>query len=321
MYKYVKHKDINYYLWDECIEQSPNGIIYALSWYLNIVSPDWDAIIKEEKGKYKIVLPVTKQKKYLINILKKPILTYGLGLIGNNIEKTDCSDVMKIITKRFLIVNEYLLNEHQSEFNLPQEFNLNLIQNFTIDLTLGYEKIYKNYSLNRKRDIKMASRQGIKVRNSDDLEGFIQEYTKNTGNKITGFLGEQFENKIIRNVYQSSVLRGYSKLLEVVNEESKIVCSGIFLIYKGRISYLLGQSNTEGRQSGAMSYLIDYLIRTNDHLKIFDFSGSYLSNLAIYFQRFGATKTEFGSISKNELPIIVKTAMRVRRFLIARTKF
>jgi len=43
---YHKHHEIDRDRWDECIRKSFNGIIYAYSWYLDIVSPQWEALIE-----------------------------------------------------------------------------------------------------------------------------------------------------------------------------------------------------------------------------------------------------------------------------------
>jgi hypothetical protein len=56
MIKYLKHKEINKEKWDKCISSSHNKIIYALSWYLDVVSPNWDGLIK---GDYEAVMPIS----------------------------------------------------------------------------------------------------------------------------------------------------------------------------------------------------------------------------------------------------------------------
>ena len=57
---FKQHKKIERAKWDRCINKAYNGIIYAYSWYLDIVCPDWDGLIV---GDYDIVMPLTKFKK------------------------------------------------------------------------------------------------------------------------------------------------------------------------------------------------------------------------------------------------------------------
>ena len=58
---FLKHDKIDKVKWDNCISRSVNGHIYARSWYLNIVSPDWDALIE---GDYEAVMPLTWKRKF-----------------------------------------------------------------------------------------------------------------------------------------------------------------------------------------------------------------------------------------------------------------
>ena len=46
MIKYLTHNNIDKTRWDECIRRSFNGNIYAWSWYLDIVHPQWEALIE-----------------------------------------------------------------------------------------------------------------------------------------------------------------------------------------------------------------------------------------------------------------------------------
>ncbi|MBT5428083.1 MAG: hypothetical protein HOK84_17895, partial [Bacteroidetes bacterium] len=52
---HLKHKDIDKSRWDTTITRSINGNIYGYSWYLDAVSPDWEALINLD---YSIVLPL-----------------------------------------------------------------------------------------------------------------------------------------------------------------------------------------------------------------------------------------------------------------------
>lgn len=56
MIKHHRAHEIDRERWDECIRKSFNGIIYAYSWYLDIVCPSWEALIE---GDYKIVMPLS----------------------------------------------------------------------------------------------------------------------------------------------------------------------------------------------------------------------------------------------------------------------
>ena len=54
--QYINHDSIDKALWDEAIEASANGLIYAQSAFLDAMSPGWDALISTG---YEYVMPLT----------------------------------------------------------------------------------------------------------------------------------------------------------------------------------------------------------------------------------------------------------------------
>lgn len=88
----VHHADINKEKWDRCIDNAVNGLIYGYSYYLDIMSPDWDALIM---GDYEIVMPLTWNRKFGITYLRQPAFTQQLGIFASLFIKDD-------LTKAFL---------------------------------------------------------------------------------------------------------------------------------------------------------------------------------------------------------------------------
>ena len=43
--KFIENINLNREKWDRCVERSINKKIYVLSWYLDIVCDNWDALI------------------------------------------------------------------------------------------------------------------------------------------------------------------------------------------------------------------------------------------------------------------------------------
>ena len=51
-FKYIKNKNINRLKWDNCVSNSKNYRIYGLSWYLDVVCKNWDAIVSMNMRRY-----------------------------------------------------------------------------------------------------------------------------------------------------------------------------------------------------------------------------------------------------------------------------
>ncbi|HEU4717664.1 MAG TPA: hypothetical protein VFU15_07515, partial [Bacteroidia bacterium] len=79
--RHLRSHEIDRQRWDECIRRSFNGIIYAYSWYLDVVSPGWEALADE---KYETVMPLTWAKKMSVRYLRTPFFVQQLGVFSVN---------------------------------------------------------------------------------------------------------------------------------------------------------------------------------------------------------------------------------------------
>ena len=104
MIKLYANNEINKRKWDSCVADSQNGLIYAYAWYLDIVSPNWSALIKED---YKAIFPLPIKKKLGISYISQPLFTQKLGLFSVN----DLEDV-KSFLKAIQLALYDISNEH-----------------------------------------------------------------------------------------------------------------------------------------------------------------------------------------------------------------
>ncbi len=100
MIHYISHKDINKGKWDECIAHSENSLVYAMSWFLDVVSPKWDALIY---GDYEAVMPLPVVKRG-IKYISQPVFTQQLGVFAPKLGGVDIDKFMKAIPRKFLFV-------------------------------------------------------------------------------------------------------------------------------------------------------------------------------------------------------------------------
>jgi hypothetical protein len=79
MITYLTHKEIDFEKYDRCIDLSLNGIVYAYSWYLDMVTDDWDILVEDD---YKSVMPLPKRKKFGIHYIYQPFFVQQLGVFS-----------------------------------------------------------------------------------------------------------------------------------------------------------------------------------------------------------------------------------------------
>ncbi len=302
MIQYLKHTDINKLKWDTCISSSSQSLLYAESWFLDIVSPGWEALVEDD---YKSVFPLTNRKKFGINYLFQPFFTQQLGLFSSetNISENEVKEFLSAIPEKFKLI-EIQLNS----FNNLTSFNsFSINRKLTCHLSLSgtYEKIRENYNENLRRNIKKSLNSGIEITKNVLPEDIISLFRLNKGLHISKLKDENYKT--------------FLKLLSVAKSRNLLDCRGILnsngnliagcLFLKSRYSYifLFSASNNEAKETGAMSLLIDSFIR--EHSKediLLDFEGSMDVNLARFYKSFGSKEVVYLQILKNNLPVIIR---------------
>ena len=74
--RHLSHKSIDKEKWDQVISAANNGLIYAKSWYLDIVSPNWEALVSDD---YNFVFPIPIKRKYKLPYIVQPPLAQQIG--------------------------------------------------------------------------------------------------------------------------------------------------------------------------------------------------------------------------------------------------
>jgi len=79
--KLLGHTEIDREQWDYCISHSVFETIYPYSWYLDLVSPGWDALVLDD---FRAVMPLTWTKKMGFRLLLQPVLAQQLGIFSRD---------------------------------------------------------------------------------------------------------------------------------------------------------------------------------------------------------------------------------------------
>ena len=97
------------------------------------------------------------------------------------------------------------------------------------------------------------------------------------------------------------------RLIGVENEKGKFCAGGFFVYGKNHIINLFPASTDEGKQNGAMTLLIDFMLKENEQSgKIFDFEGGSISSIGRFYKGFGAAEVNYFRVKINQLPWLIK---------------
>jgi hypothetical protein len=290
--QYLQHNAINRVKWDRCINRSFNGIIYAFSWYLDIVSEDWEALVL---GDYETVMPLTSKSKFGIYYLIQPIYSQQLGVFSTTKLNADLiEEFLKGIPNKFKFI-DIKLNKYNS-INDSQIRKTNL-STYEIDLIKPYEKSYARYSSNTKRNIKKALKNNVSIIKGLGVNEII-EFKKEAQKKP---IHEKYYTAI-RRIISFSILHKIGEIYGAYDDRNTLCAAAFFLGSHNKSIYLFAASNQKGTENSAMFLLIDHYIKKNSDKNVtLDFEGSMLPGLARFYGGFGAKECKFLNIRINNL--------------------
>ena len=192
MIRYIAHNLIDTQRWDECIAKSPDGLVYAWSWYLDVVHPGWEALVEDD---YETVMPLAPGRKFGINYLFQPFFTQKFGIFGKTeVSEAKIKEFLEAIPEKFKF----------AEFRINRDFRVENHHNIELSLNQEYSVLSENYHSNTKRDLAKAKKEKLQIIENAEPLAIIELFRKNRGKKI-----EKWGNK------------EYHRLLELVKAAKK----------------------------------------------------------------------------------------------------
>ncbi|MDD4602996.1 MAG: GNAT family N-acetyltransferase [Bacteroidales bacterium] len=307
MILYVKHNEIDKERWDTSVTRALNTRIYAYSWYLDIISPGWDALVE---GDYKSIFPLTHHQKGGVPYLFQPFFAQQLGLFSDTIithEKME--EFIHAIPPTFRFV-EIQLNSMNivtgEEGKIPSRINHEL------DLGSSYSELISKYAQNTRRNLKKAQNAGLEVRQTVTSNELVSLFRENFG-KQEGKL-KDCHYSMMQQVIEEGMKQGKGVLCGSFTSTGELDAAAFFILDQARAYYLFAASSSGARENGAMFLLIDNFVknRANKSL-ILDFEGGNDPNLGRFYKSFGAKEVYYPRLIINRLPGIIQPLQRLWR--------
>jgi len=288
--KHLKHTEIDFAKWDNCISQAVNSLVYAESWYLNAVSPNWEALIY---GDYEAVMPLPVKRKFGIAFLVQPPLTQQLGVFS----KTTINEkiLQEFIRKIPYLSYHLCLNEQNKCKNASAQ------PNYVLDLNENFEKLYAGFSKNTKRNIEKASNYSVAVRADLQPDVFLKFYFSTEKNYGTA------KESVISELIKNGFFRKKMMLFGAYNSENELISALCLLHSKERFIYLLPVSNEEGKKSSAMFLIISEIIKKySETHALLDFEGSRVEGIARFYEGFGGKRKPYFEVKRLSVIDVMK---------------
>lgn len=315
MIHYLRHHQINKQKWDACVEASEEGVICVLSWYLDIVSPNWHALVDEEADLYVTVMPLTGTSKMGFARLGSPHFCQQLGIISikPNTNISMAEQFLKETVKRFRFVHNYKFITENTHALAQLSSGLQLSPRHTRYLSLSrpYHDIYRGYNRDRKMNLKRAKRAGLTMAESDDIEPMLDFFKAHVAHKVVGGVAEP-TYQMLRDLYSKIKAYGLGKLF-YTSIDGKLNAGCLFTKYKGKISYTFNAADTIGRVSNGRTLILDEIIRQHaESAYAFDFESPAIEQIDQFYASFGAKQVQYYALHHNALPLPIRLIRDLR---------
>ncbi len=324
MIRYIGPGEVDRAQWDALLMQAPNGLIYGLSWYLDIVSPGWAALVKEEAGRYVAVLPLPVRTKFGLRYLRQPLFAQQLGLFYlAEPTAADWQQIGELMRRHFRFITSYSFNTANYKLLAGNELVMNSAAAGTYYLRLqpAYPQLLAAYSPNRRRQLRQAQLGVLNVEPTTDIDLMIRMFAENTAGKIYGIRGEAYEYPMLRALYRAASQAGMATMWQVSAPDGNVLAMALLWQFKKQITYIFNSSTAAGKEARAISVLLDELFRAHAGQDLcFDFEAMSVAGLTQFYSSFGSVATPFLTVSYNRLPWPVRQLKAARTALYRRLR-
>ena len=293
MIRYVRHSGIDKAAWDAMLNNCPGRLWYARSRVLDLVNPEWDALIDVDAG---AIMPLVHRRKWCIRYLYNPFGLQQLGMFAPEPEASLSRDFMRAIPGHFryadIWLNAGMGNLTGLPGNLEPQRNQLLLADRSIDV------LRRAYSSNHLRNL----RKGTPPIISSDIapEEFMDLYERTTGSRFGG--SPPGSGPVLRALMTDALLEGTGKF-SCIRDEGEPMAAACFITWQGRSIFLKSANDHRGLAIQAMFHITDrWIERHAGSGDLLDFAGSNTASVARFNAGFGAHNSTYFRYRLNRLP-------------------
>lgn len=294
---YIRQKDLNYSLWDRCINNSFNGVIYAYSWYLDIVAIHWDALVEDD---YRTVMPLVFHKNVFYKELYTPLFTKQLGIFSSQpVNRKKIDEFLQHIPSDFKKI-DLCLNRHNTQ-TIGNHFTRSTTV-YELDLIIPYEKKSKLYSPTVKNSIAKVHEKGFSLQKGValyDFENCLRLHLKES-EFITVI-------KPLRQILARLMSVGRAEIVGVYNKTNMLASVACFVRSNQNV-ILLYAFNLPDNYSGMCNYLIIDSFLKNYSARNVTLSMEHFDNYwnHKFYNDFESLPSNCAWIGENKLSVIMR---------------
>lgn len=290
-------------LWDQFVDASPQGSLFAHSWWLQAVGGDTRVLACFKNGHIATGIPLHFQSYYGLKICRMPKLTplWGALLPPRQGKKANVASeenrLLKTMAKA-LQKHNCFFQFFSPEFDnwLPffwQGYNQTTRYTYRISVS-DMDRVWQELSHNVRNQIRNAQRLGISVAPCDSNQVFAleEETYRRQGLRVP------HTREYLQRLYSAAKERNSGECWAAVDPEGAVHCAS-FSVWDAQVMYALVLGNSEQRNSGATSLLEWHMLQfAAQKSRVFDFCGSYVEGIERFVRSFGGTRVPYYQITR-----------------------
>jgi hypothetical protein len=289
--------------------------IFSQPWWLDCVSGEsnWGVCLVEQDGEIVASMPYEIEKRVGFNLCKMPILTQTLGpwirpsKLTNYKQLSRQKKLMNLLIDQLPDYDYFSQNWHYSQTNfIPffwRGFQQRTKYTYLIEDLSDLDKVWDGFEAKTKLGIKNArDRFKLIIDETLTIDDFINLHRQVFHRQN---IEAPFSNQSIISLNQACKDNNASKIFIAIDEDGQ-KHAGVYLIWdKNCAYYLMGGSDPEFLNSGAVSFCLWEAIKfASTVVNKFDFEGSMIESIEPFVRAFGAKQKTYHSITKTSSLIL-----------------
>jgi hypothetical protein len=302
---FIQNKDIDRGKWDRLVHATPGALIYNASWYLDVISDTWHALVA---GDYEAALPLPTTIKGGITMVYQPFFSREFSLLSPvPLTGGDLGRFLEGLPSSYKSVHLGL--------GMTGQLNLPLYKTHTyiyqaLEPGKPYDDIARGYSSNARRILKKLTASGYDARPVPSA--LVSEtFRLNKAQEITGMDKGHLDR--LSSLMAACDKHGNGFALGLFDKD-ELLATAYFMEFRDRITYLKGASTPAGKKCGAMFGIMDHVIRNAGETKTLDFGGSRIESIAAFFRKLGG-KDQYYLYLSRELPFFLNLGKKILKMI------
>lgn len=297
--RYLRRQDLDSAAWDNCVGNSPTGLLYGQSFFLDAVTDgQWDALVM---GDYQAVMPLTWNKKYGFTYLYQPHFVPVLGVFNQSRQPASLTDFLTAIPSHFRFWDIDCNEGNTLPTNPRLPIKATVRKNYWLPLNRPGQEIRKGYKRLTRRMLQRAAGLQLDIVRGVEPDEVIDRFRMDYDRRLAHISADVYQR--ITAVARIAQARGHATTYLAKRSDGQVQAFYLVLKDEKFVYSMLGGSTEKGKENGAFYLLTDAAIQDHSGTdRTFRFEGSDLPGIAFFNAQFGSQPVPYSHLVLNKLP-------------------